>query len=213
MCLNINDRINNSPIGIVLISNCFFQRNIIFNGNGGSIYFLDKIINLNISNSIFYKSICDGYGGAIYFSCQNTGNCNLSKICGIECNSSHSLFSHIITKMENVYKDISVSNCKQNDICLYILFIQNGKQLIELINTSKNSVYQVGIRFSFSLNVYLKFCNFYNNSTPGFMWICFEGGSGYCENSNFINNFQGTTTYGNFYIEDGGIFNINNFIF
>jgi hypothetical protein len=106
---------------------------------------------LLVESSFFFScSTTLNYGGAIYFSNSNNGECVLRKVCGSDCISTYSSSSgqFVYTLVQNTasnknYVDYSsISRCvNHNSNSYYTLYLCYGKVYCPSINISMNKCY------------------------------------------------------------------------
>jgi len=202
----------------VAISNCFFIRSGVFSGKGGVVFVDGTAYKLNITNSMFFKCICNDRGGAICL--YNSASSFLKMICanGCSCGSSfYGHFSYIRATQNNQVEFLSITACSNSvsgsdSFCLML-----GTQRIDQINSSLNkaftsSGFMVDLPSTFSSS----FCTFSENSVSKSKCIDFNGNSGKVYYANIVHN-NSPSQDGIVYISGNGayemlfcIFSMNN---
>jgi predicted outer membrane repeat protein len=132
----------------VYVSNCLF-RSITSTSNGGALYCTTSVMYLLIElTSFFYCSITVQYGGAIYFSNTNNGQCVLHEVCGYDCCSTYSdysegQFAYIVMNdgfsSKNFANYTSITRCMNHiSNSHHVLALYYGKICCPSVNISMN---------------------------------------------------------------------------
>ena len=93
-------------IGEIKFYSCFFQRNILYNGNGGVVSITSFNSIIQIVNSVFYLCKCSGNGGSIFIQA-NSNYCELilNKICSYGSSASMAFFCYTQVTNDINYKN------------------------------------------------------------------------------------------------------------
>ena len=160
------------------ISNCFFSRNSLYDGNGGVISVYLGYFSMNINNSMFYYCASSGQGGAIYFSSSNS---SLRKICANSCScgaSCHGHFAILSASKENMVEYLSVSNSSHTTSGYESIRLQKSYQRIDNTNSSmNNAISYSGIFIDSPTSFTSSYCTFSNNKVSNSICIYFYYGS------------------------------------
>ena len=188
--------------------NCFFYL-ISNNNNGGAIFFS---VPKNFSSTIFKISysmflncfVTSGYGGAIYSILSNDGILDFNKICGSNCFTNDNdwdqfCFLSISNFINSEINYLSISYCSplgQSRWCSSRIILSNSN----IINTN-SSFHQnglnSGIYLGFANNLNFSFSNLCNSYSTYQILFIFDGiNNGKLINNNFINNSQGSNSFG-----------------
>lgn len=124
------------------ISFCSFSRALTFSGDGGVISISIDNKSMSVSNSMFYKCSCLGYGGAIFFSSSNS---SIKMICANSCSCGDSSSCHFAFGCSthlNQVEYLSISNCSHSISGSYPIRLEGGDQRVDNMNSSLNKAYQ-----------------------------------------------------------------------
>ena len=135
--------------GAVHVLNCLF-RSCISSGNGGALYCSSVTFLLVESSSFFSCKTSSYYGGAIYFDNSN-GQCVLHEVCGYDCISTQTSWSHgqfVYITVNNTLSSKNYVNYSSVVRCVnglsnsfYILRLVIGKNCYPSVNISMNKCY------------------------------------------------------------------------
>ena len=128
---------------IFYINNCYFFRTHTYNGYGGIIYFYNMIVDLKISDCIFFNCSSNSQGGAIRIHCNTVGSkSEFIRNCGYDCFASDqyqfALIAFHWTNPNNA-SFISVSFCGRENNGRISFGIQGGNINLNNFNSSKNN--------------------------------------------------------------------------
>jgi hypothetical protein len=191
----------------VYVSNCLFK-SITSGSNGGALSCSSATKMLVESSSFFSCSTSGQYGGAIYFSDTNNGQCVLYEICGYNCYSSNTAgsygqFARIdvynIDSSKNYANYSSISHCI-NEITssLRTLYLCYGKIICESVNMSMNKcAFHTGVLSEPFLDSYYvtslySYSSFVDNFATNSICVAFYRLGGYFEikSCNIVRNTQ-----------------------
>ena len=166
------------------ISDCFFSRSQLYNGDGGVIYISGSSYVMSITYSMFFNC-CSTRGGAIYFDSKSS---LLNKICSSKSSASTFQFAYISTSDNNYVDYLSNSLCNNvNGDQTFIMYM--GNQRIENANFSFNNGLKVsGIIINSSIICSSKFCTFSKNNVSERICMLFCYNSGTISYANIIQN-------------------------
>jgi len=194
------------------ISDCFFSRSSLYDGDGGVLY-VHGIYSMNVNYSLFYHCICSQIGGAIFFYSWNSvssSNSYLSMICANSCScgaqySCH--FARIYASQDNQAKYLSVSNCTHNTAGAFSICFENGNQRVNNTNSSMNTAVQVsGISIMYP-NLFTGIhCTLSNNKVSSCicLYICSNTETISISFANIVHN-NSPSAYGVVYAEGSGL--------
>jgi hypothetical protein len=218
----------------VHVLNCLF-RSITSSSNGGALSCDTSVTCLLVESSSFYScKTSSGYGGAIYFTNADSGQCVFYGLCGYDCSSSIGQFSRVY-----MYNSISVKNyinyssfVRCVDVSLNplnTLSHQNGKILCPSVNISMNKcsgrsgIYTNPSADSNSVTGLFTYSTFADNHATDTICLYLErtGAKYEIKSCNILRNTQGNLgsqgtilRSGNLIIEDSCILGNNaNYIF
>jgi len=161
------------------ISQCFFSRHSLYDGNGGVIYVFGSPHSMDITNIMFYNCVCSNQGGAIYFSSSNSSLrmiCANSCLCGIYKVGN---FAHLLASKANQVEYLSISNCSHTTSGYNPVFLNLSYQRVDNTNSSMNNAIQVsGIQINSPSSSTSSFCTFSNNKVSDGICIFFASSSG-----------------------------------
>jgi hypothetical protein len=223
--------------GAVYVSNCLF-RSCTSSGHGGAFYCSSVTYLLVESSSFFSCKTSSYYGGAIHFSNSN-GQCVLHEVCGYDCIStrtgwSHGQFVYITVdyplSSKNYVNYSSIVRCVNGiSYSHYMLWLYNGNIFCPSVNISMNKCYsRSGIYCgpfydSNSVTCLISYSTFSDNiATDSICIELYTSGAKYeFKSCNVLRNTQGNfgsngafLTNGNVLIEDSCILeNIGTYIF
>jgi hypothetical protein len=192
----------------VFISNCLFI-GCTAASNGGALACSGSVQRLLIESSSFFScSTSNYYGGAIYFSNSNTGECVLHKVCGNNCcstnTSPYGQFTYVYVQNtasnKNYVNYSSITRCVNYDLnSYYTLVLYCGKVYSSSINVSMNKCqYYSGFYCQSytdsSVTCLIWYSSFTDNIASGYYCICqFNSGSkAEIKCCNVLRNTQGT---------------------
>ena len=185
-----------STINTYYIMNCIHSRSVAYLGKGGIISInLNGNIILILKNCIFFQSINNDHGGAIWYNCP-TGNIFFDKICGNTCyslstNWPHGQFSYQITS-KSLLNFVSVTHCSNMTIGYRYdpLRIEGGYNNISNTNITKNKVNRIsGIEPAFIKEFNLNFSILSLNIAVEGRCLALWEGIGLIYKTNFLLNF------------------------
>jgi hypothetical protein len=209
----------------VHVSNCLF-RSMTSSSDGGALSCTSATYFLVESSSFFSCKTTNGYGGAVYFKNENSGQSVLHGICCYDCNTnSGNLVAFMYVKSSDSSKNYlnysSVSRCVKDDSNSWHLFLLcNGKCFCPSVNISINKIYRRSAiicqpsRSTNSVTCSFTYSTFADNHANGHNCIAFWSGSAKHEikSCNILRNTQGNlgdegtiTTLGKLMIEDSCI--------
>ena len=169
------------------ISNCFFSRISLYNGDGGVINVNGGSYSMNVNNSMFYNCIANNYG-AIYFYSTNS---YLRMICANRCSASWFHFVYLKTSQMNQFEYISVSKCTESNPGYYSFGLSLGNQNVDYTNSSMNNAFWGSGIYTWSPSSYnSSYCTFSNNKVSDKYCICLGSTSGiiYMSYANIVYN-------------------------
>jgi len=154
------------------ISDCFFSRYSLYNGDGGVIYVYGGSYSMNINYSMFYNCVCSSQGGAIYFYSTNS---SLRMICANRCSASWYHFAYLSASQVNQVEYLSVSKCSHTTSGYYPIYLYTGYQRVDNTNSSMNNAYMgSGIGIWSPSTFTSSHCTFSNNKVSDsvciFIW-------------------------------------------
>jgi hypothetical protein len=214
----------------VYISNCLFKS--ITSGSSGGALSCTSVTNLLIESTSFFSCSTSAiYGGAIYFSNENSGQSVLHSVCGYDCCSTYSSgysdgqFARIDVKdgilSKNYVNYSSITRCdNQKSSSQHMLFLSKGKICCPSINMSLNiNTYIPGVSCypycdSNSVTCSLTYSSFADdNATISIcIWLWTTGANYEIKSCNIIRHTQGTlnsygtiAAYGNLMIQNSCI--------
>jgi hypothetical protein len=212
----------------VYVSNCLFN-GCSSSSNGGALCCSTSVTYLLVESSSFFSCKTSGsYGGAIYFSNTNSGECVLHKTCGNDCcstSSSYGQCARIYVKntasSKNYVNYSSITRCvNENSGSNTFLRLDYGRNYVLSVNISMNKCgYFSGISCSpfvnsNSITSSLSYSSFTDNIATGCDCIHFDSNNANYEikccnilrNSQNSLNSDGTIRFwGNTVIEDSCI--------
>ena len=145
---------------------------------------------MNINDTIFFDCMCNGNGGAIYFS--DGLNLSLYRLCALKCkgtNNSHGQFAYIYSNNYHIVEYISISKCYNISNGWSPVFFRYGNQNISNINSSINrNLQSAAIYYYYPNRMNSIHCTFYNNRVLENRCIYFFGHSGNIVRSNIVDN-------------------------
>jgi hypothetical protein len=213
----------------VYVLNCLFS-SITSTSDGGALCTTSTTYLLIESTSFFSCRTSDDYGGAIYFSNTNNGQCVLYRVCGYDCYStytdySNGQFAHL--NVNNSLTSKNYVNCSSITRCINqisnshgALSPYNGKVYCTSINLSMNkcpygsAVYSYPFSDSNSVTCSLTYSSFTDNTaTVSICLYLYTYSANYeIKSCNIIRNIQGNLgslgiirTSGNMIIENSCI--------
>jgi hypothetical protein len=147
---NFNSR--QTPSGSsVYVLNCLFN-GCTSTGDGGALSCGTSVTHLLVESSSFFSCKTNSnYGGAIYFSNTNNGQCVLREVCGFDCISTSTnyacsmfayieVYDNILSKNELNYT--SIKRCGNNvTYSQWGFYLGNGKISCSSVNVSNNKCY------------------------------------------------------------------------
>ena len=158
------------------ISDCFFSRTSQYTGDGGVIYVSSGSHSMYVSFSMFYNCTCSSWGGAIYFTSDNSV---LRMICANECSAFNGFFASILSSQENLVEYLSASKCSQVTTGRALLSLFSGNQRVGNTNSSMNSASMYsGIYIYGPSSFTSSYCTFSNNYVSSGCCIFFYSTSG-----------------------------------
>lgn len=184
---------------IVDISDCFFQRSIVFSGNGGVIYVSNSNYYISISYSVFYSCSCSNSGGAIYCTSKSI---LISNVCGFSCSAvSEGNFAQLNGNINSSILYISLSMCSNQFVCDSSIIFQSTYDSIDSSNSSLNkAISEAGIDLH-STQVSMRFCTLSNNLISSSRNIHYYNTLGNTQYSNIVHS--NSNSNGVFYIDKG----------
>ena len=222
-CLNSTSYSSNSrPYTNIMvdIENCYFERVNTANIQGGIIHISSQEMILIVKNSIFYKILSTGDGGAIYYNCQTTtSKVNILQICAKECcsnNNGQFIYSKVRNiNNENYFDFISISFSSYLKSGINTILAHFGNQRIYNYNSSYNYNYQTtGFYSAFPNQLNSNFNNLINNRVVNSICIYLSGGAN--ERLFYYNNFINNSSpewLGLFNLDSYAHYNLNNCFF
>jgi len=143
-CLPVDGRYFNHSSGSLIILNCLFLRNTVFDGKGGSIFCNDVPLILSITDTTIFQSSCTDDGGAIYFNSPISGESFIKRVCisGCSCGDGKS-GSFGVFKSGNSNKN-SFEYISVNTISCYI----PGKAIYHTLNIRNGNIKMNNANFS-----------------------------------------------------------------
>jgi len=143
-CLPVDGRYFNHSSGTLIILNCLFLRNTVYDGKGGSIFCNDVPLSMSITDTTIFQSSCTDDGGAIYFNSPISGESIIKRLCISDCSCGEGksgsfgiLNSGNLNK--NYFEYISV-----NTISCYI----PGKAIYHTLNINNGDIKMNSANFS-----------------------------------------------------------------
>ena len=198
---------NNCSINRFIGSTDYYLENCIFINfysieSGSCIFFSStEIIKFLVELSSFENCSSESPGGAIFFSCINSGSSVITKTCGYKCNlfpkndviRGH--FANIRTSNSgiNILELITNYKCSYLDQSngWYSIFFQNGNQKIKYINISFNKHYHISGISPLSPNtIENSYSTFYKNFGLVCNYFYQIPINSIIKNLNFINNYS-----------------------
>jgi len=166
------------------ISDCFFSRSVLYNGDGGVIYISGSSYVMSITYSMFFNC-CSTRGGAIYFDAKSSV---LNKICSSKSSAPIYQFAYISTSDNNNVDYLSNSLCNSLDGDQSFIMYR-GNQRIENNNFSLNNGLKVsGIIIHTPVTCASKFCTISKNNASERICMLLYHNSGTISYSNIIHN-------------------------
>jgi len=203
----------------IVVSECFFSRTSVFNGNGGVIC-IEGTGNLNASSCVFYKCCVSqslsNMGGAIFFSARSI---MLDKVCGQYCTSYHGHFAWIASQdgFDNHVYYGTISKCSDQFTYYCPFRIMKGKQVFLNTNITSNGAKEVpGTTYSGATSLSVSYSTFAANHASHSRIIELYGDSSILRSLSFINiigNTQTENLFGIVYGDYSGQCSISNSIF
>jgi len=189
------------------ISNCFFSRNSVYNGDGGVIFVEIDSYSMNINYSMFYNCVCSSWGGAIYFYSTNS---NIRMICANSCTASGFQFALLQASQLNQVEYLSVSSCSHTTSDVYSTYLCTGNQRVDNTNSSMNNAKEgSGIDISSPSSFSSSHCAFSNNKVSDGICIGFYSGQVTISMSYaIIVHNNSPSQYGVVYVEGEGSINM-----
>jgi hypothetical protein len=194
----------------VFVSNCLFI-GCTSTSNGGALSCSGSVQRLLIESSSFFScSTGSQYGGAVYFSNTNNGECVLYKVCGNDCistytSSSNGQFAYVYVQNtvsnKNYISYSSISRCvNHNTNPRGTIYLYYGKIYLPSVNISMNKCqyYSFIYCFPFADSNYVTFLLSYStvtdNIASGHTCIYQEknAAKGEIKYCNILRNLQGT---------------------
>jgi len=180
-----------SAIYAISISDCFFSRSSMINGDGGVIRILRSSINcsMSVSYSMFYNCLCSQKGGAIHFI--TSGNYSLKMICANRCTTSnyYGQFAYFEVPNENQIEYLSASSCSNTTTGYSALYLKNGNQCLVNSNISMNSANAYGVIASnYPLCFICSYCTVSNNNVSNKICMYFLSNNGTISYANIVQN-------------------------
>ena len=175
-----------------IISNCFFTRFNIFNGEGGIVFVDYPTVSLIIINSIFYNCSSFSNGAVIFF--RSNFFLTLKNVCGSNCTSfsPYASFAYIyLNSVSNCSIESSTINlCSPNFQSGYSIWIFRSLYNIKFFNSSFNKNLRTS---SLSIidfyNYFCSYSTFFNNSANGEGIIQFQNSQSNTNFTNFVENY------------------------
>jgi len=153
------------------------------------IYIYGESYSLNVSNSMFYNCFCSQNGGAIFFSSYNLV---LRMVCAFKCSCGTSRcgqFAYLIASHINQAEYLSVSFCSNTTSGSYPIWLQSGKQRIDITNSSMNNAIQASvIIIDYPSSFTSSYCTFSNNKVSECRCLYFFSNYGTMSYANIIHN-------------------------
>ena len=159
---------------------------------------------LLVEYSSFNTCSSSGDGGAIYFG--TSGQCVLSSVCGVKCNTGNSQwgqFCYVWVSSGETNKnhiiDSSVTLTKQTN-ARSTLYHWNGDVSCKGVNVSNNQVYCFSGIYILNPSISsISFSSFRNNKASNYICLDFVSNTHQMTNTNIIENNQQSTSYGIIY--------------
>jgi len=234
-CINQNipsGRSYNFVQGSIIISDCLFQRTLMFDGVGGVICIQtiedNGPISLIIGDTTFAdcrvnNDVNNGQvlgGGAIYYEnyFYQPDLFSGTRICAFGCESNHvgSFMTTILSSISTQYSDFfSISHCGMSRTSSYSIYYTGGTQTLKNSNISNNQALSYpSILFQAPISCSFCFCSIINNKA-NYGCIFFSSFNDTISYHNFVGNecdsdFEGVlhNTYGILTI-DNSVFSQN----
>jgi len=190
-CINASIDMGRSEYQNYDIEDCFFQRFAVFDDNGGVIYMNNLEKNIYANQVVFFNCSVnnnDKKGGAMYFNNPNN-ECNLRKICALNCVAKEGHFAYIYAKTHN-FSHISIMKCSEYYIGWYSLYIESGNQSLTHINSSRNraDIWCAGINFRYPISCFCSFSTFFSNEPRASAVIVYSNAFNVTHHCNVVNN-------------------------
>ena len=174
-------------------NNCFFN-SINYAGSGGVFYYYNAFIKFLCEKTTFSTITASGHGGCIYFNCPN-GQYVCNKICTLNTKTvtGHSgQFSYLIGQIHlksHVFYTSLIQTGFLTNTHHSTITMQNGSQLIENTNFSKNLVNHYIIYSYIASNLKMTFFTLDSNQGANFL-IYYQAtlGTPLISHLNFVNN-------------------------
>jgi len=191
------------------ISGCLFERNQVFNNNGGVILITNGD-SMKIYNSVFYIcTVSSSYtGGAIYFGSNQS---SIRMVCANRCSAGWCHFARIQTSKSSIVQYLSYSQCSTTTTGERPLEFSNGDQVFNHNNGSMNRVtYHSAMGIYNPTTMDVSFCSFSNNIAA--QWVClrFFGSTGNITRLNVVHNnspnHEGVVFVTGFFVFDDCVF-------
>ena len=203
--VNLECQLENETVGRsysstdIDISFCFFTRTSTYGSSGGVIHVTGGSYYMKVSNTMFYNSACQGFGGAINFDSISSF---ITFICANKCTANTiSHFAYLRASENNVVDYLSVTNCSYLTTGYDPIYVDSGNQRIDNSNYSLNKALEnSGMAISMPKTFTSSHCTFSNNKASSGTCIKYYYNKGTLIYANIIDN-NSPLKYGIFLID------------